>query len=471
MDVYNVKLSIRSKLFLTLLAATSGVVLCIYIIMKTSFNHGFLNYINKQEQQYYQYFSKTLAIEWQKTQSWSELKSNRRSWRKLMRTSFGRFNPLNSDKDEKLPPRALNHPPFLLDDQKNVIYGNKSKLEHVILYPIMVDHTIVGYLGQRPKTRLTQHLDLVFAKQQNQAFLFTSLLMIVISALATLPIAYHLVKPIRRLIQGTHKLTAGDYQERIPIESQDELGHLSTDFNTLAHTLHENEKSRKQWVADISHELRTPLAILKGEIEALQDGIYEPTPDSLASLHAEVEHINRLINDLYELSMSDIGALSYQKQLLNPIETLHAAINSFQPLFKDKGIDLKINDSLSEPIQILADKDRLQQLFNNLLNNSLRYTDSPGNASIRTVHTGNSLDFYFEDSAPSVSEKELAHLFERLYRVESSRNRASGGAGLGLSICSNITHAHKGQISASASSLGGLKVYLSLPIEPTSLSV
>jgi two-component system sensor histidine kinase BaeS len=208
------------------------------------------------------------------------------------------------------------------------------------------------------------------------------------------------------------------------------------------------------------------LAILKGEIEAIQDGIRQATPQAIASLHSEVEHLNHLINDLYELSMSDIGALNYQKIKLNPLSILISTVKSFQPEFDQKGIylDLKFDFKTSSGRLALVDGARLKQLFCNLLKNTLRYTDTLGKLVIEVGYNHNDIIMNFKDSSPGVSSNEMNSLFERLYRVESSRNRATGGAGLGLAICKNIVVAHDGVITAQASPYGGIWISVRLPL-------
>jgi two-component system sensor histidine kinase BaeS len=228
-------------------------------------------------------------------------------------------------------------------------------------------------------------------------------------------------------------------------------------------TLEKNEQARRQWVADISHELRTPLAVLRGEIEALQDGVRQPTPAAVASLHAEVLRIGRLVDDLYQLALSDIGALNYRKDRVSLTGVLEDALEAFRPEFERKGIVLQYAPPPRE-ILLFADPERLHQLFANLLENSLRYTDEEGRLEVALGQERGMAILTLRDSAPGVSAADLERLFDRLYRVEGSRSRASGGAGLGLSICRNIVEAHGGDIAAVSSPLGGVAVTVKLPL-------
>lgn len=467
-------LSIRFKLFTTLLLTTGSVVLCMYLMMLWSFDRGFLDYVNKQEQQKYVEFSEALAEHWQENNSWDKLSNNRRSWDALLNQyiDFPEFNDRDrgprsfgppGDFQRPPPPHKIGNRPLLLDKDQNMLIGRAIDLTNIQLHEIIVEDEVVGFLGQFPQKKLADELDVLFVEQQSRAFMLSALMMVIICVVAALPIAAHLVKPIRHLTKGTQRLISGRYKTVIPITSNDELGLLSKNFNTLANKLKENEKARQQWIADISHELRTPLSILKGEIEAIQDGIRVSSPQTINSLHAEVEHLNLLVNDLYELSMSDIGALNYQKSNIDIGHVLQDTLDSFRTEFENAGLTLAFNSKLKKIHHVFADATRLRQLFSNLLKNTLRYTDRDGRLEVEISAQPDEISIQFKDSEPGVSEAELEKLFERLYRVESSRNRATGGAGLGLSVCQNIVSAHDGTITAKASPYGGVWISVRLP--------
>jgi two-component system sensor histidine kinase BaeS len=303
-----------------------------------------------------------------------------------------------------------------------------------------------------------------FLKEQKLALAQVAGLTLLVSALLSLPLARRLVRPLRELTAATRRLATGAYAERVPVTSQDELGQLAGDFNLLALTLQQNETTRRQWIADISHELRTPLTVLRGEIEALQDGVRPLTPTALVSLHGEALRLGRLVDDLYQLSLSDLGALQYRKELLAPKTILLTALEPLRLLFAANGIVLRTEFAPGADVKILADPQRLHQLFTNLLDNALKYTDAPGRLELRMERRGAILQIELCDSAPAVATAELERLFERLYRVEGSRSRETGGAGLGLAICRNIAAAHQGTLTAHPSPLGGLCLTLTLPV-------
>jgi two-component system sensor histidine kinase BaeS len=210
--------------------------------------------------------------------------------------------------------------------------------------------------------------------------------------------------------------------------------------------------------------LRTPLAVLRGELEALQDGIRPMSAEAVDSLLADVMRLNRLTEDLYQLALSDQGALTYRKTMINPLQVLKADLAALQPEFAAKRLQVELMERSQNVPGLYADADRLSQLFRNLLKNSLNYTDAGGRIVVKVSSDAARLLIVIADSAPGVPEQELGKLFERFYRVESSRNRNHGGAGLGLAICSNIVAAHNGSIRAQASELGGLAIVIEFPL-------
>ena len=242
------------------------------------------------------------------------------------------------------------------------------------------------------------------------------------------------------------------------------VGALARDFNQLASALERHREARRQWGADIAHELRTPLSILRGEIQALQDGVRAPTPLALDSLQAECWRLGALIDDLYQLALADAGALDYRFETLDLSALAATALAAQERACADAGLEL--DRALAPGIAVRGDARRLTQLVDNLLANARRYTDAPGRIRIELTLGDGLILLVVEDSAPGVPAEALPKLFERLYRVEASRSRAAGGAGLGLSICQAIVEAHGGTITAQHSALGGLRIVVGLATAP-----
>ena len=359
------------------------------------------------------------------------------------------------------PPRNL----VLLDKSKKFIVGRLSP-EHTseaMLRPIILNETEIGYLQFEPFTKFTVELDKQFIQYQNHAFLKIFFLALGFILLGAALLAAYFRSRINGIGDHAGLLTSGDFSPQTLDGSSDELGQLSHKLDILGKTLSDNQLIRRRWVSDISHELRTPVAVLQGEIEAMQDGVRKLTPDSIDSLHHEILRLSRLVNDLHELSMSDMGALSYNKEATNIVEIIQDVISSHEVKFDDKQISTNIK-AAKESIRVIGDWQRLEQLFSNLANNSCHYTSNGGSVVIHISQQKDTVLIKWADSSPGVEDKDLTKLFDRLYRVDASRDRNTGGSGLGLAICKNIVEAHDGKIDASHSELGGVVFTITFPL-------
>ncbi|ANJ87233.1 ATP-binding protein [Pandoraea oxalativorans] len=292
--------------------------------------------------------------------------------------------------------------------------------------------------------------------------MYLAILGVALLGAVALRLAQRLLVPVTPLLEATHRMAMGDYSVRAPTAGADELARLAVDLNRLADTLAQNDRLRRNLLADISHELRTPLSILRGEIEAMEDGVRPLTQDALASLRVEISLLSKLIDDLYELSLSDVGALTYEFAPVDMTERVATSVAAFGDWFEAKDIALNVHLP-DDTLTVDGDLHRLTQLIGNLFVNSLRYTDGGGAVHVYLSATETQLRLEIEDSAPGVPDDALPRLFERLFRVEASRSRRSGGAGLGLALCKHIVEAHGGQIAARHSPLGGLALAITLP--------
>lgn len=348
---------------------------------------------------------------------------------------------------------------------KQRVYGTQLEKTCVQL-PIYRSGQLIAYIGYHPLQELTEQADIEFTHSQFKMLSLGAILITLLALILLWPLANHFLTPIRQLNLAMHRLAKGDLTGRLSVKRKDELGQLQRDFNYLATTLEAAQNSRNQWVAEISHELRTPLTILNGSIEAMVDGIRPLTADNLTALQKEVSLLQRLIEDLYQLSLSDVGALQYSMHRLNFSDLLAEVVDSFKSQAQQKS--LSVNLSMYEGIWLEADENRLTQLLSNLLKNALAYTDGspekPGNIEVKLEIANALASLTIEDSSPSVSEDELQRLGERFYRTEPSRNRRTGGAGLGLAMVHKIVQAHQGSLALQHSDLGGLKVSIQLPL-------
>jgi len=454
---------ITGKLFLAIFATCLVLLVTMHWAVRLSFEHGFIDYIKRGNEQRLQGLSDALSEQYALHGDWRFLRNNDRFVFQILRS-------LEHDGDEDrpgpgMPPHGWRTQFWVVDERGAVLVGPRSPVPpDGMRRQIKVSGQQVGEVIASPVERLTRNTDINFDRQQRRTSWLIVGLATLLAALATFPLARGLLSPVKRLVEGTHKLAAGDFTTRVTPSGEDELGKLAQDFNQLASTLEKNQTMRRAFMADISHELRTPLAVLRGELEAIQDGVRKFTPESVASLQAEVGTLTKLVDDLHQLSMSDEGALAYQKAPVDIITLIEMAAGAFRERFNGRGLQLWL--SLPDRATVFGDRDRLMQLFNNLLENSLRYTDAGGELLITGELSARSLALHFSDTAPGVNDEQLSMLFERFYRAEGSRNRASGGSGLGLAICQNIVAAHNGTLSASHSPSGGLRVTVDLPLDP-----
>jgi two-component system sensor histidine kinase BaeS len=485
-------LRLRYKFFLVLLAASIVTIACMIVLSYLSFQSGLIRFVDRMEMKRIQNICSILEEAYIQEGDWAFLKKSPEAWDRLQSYMFDRWRQ-NKDREHRLriqdnnvahhltfgTPRPddkyLNkvkrgrRPGFprdviLMDKDGTPIFENLEKPDGMRLTPIVVDENTVGWIGTVPSEAITAGEELHFLKRQFRMFLAIAVAVLVLAVIIAIWSAYYLEGPIRELAKGTKKLTSGEYGIKIPVKSGDELGTLSRDFNILSRTLEENEKGRKQWVADIAHDLRTPLTLLSGEIEAIHDGLRQVTPDTLKRLDGDISHLIRLVNDLGELSRTDLGALSYKKENIDLADVLKETLEKFQAPFIQKGLVLEENITGHEPLPVFADTERLGRLFVNILQNSLSYTASGGKVKMAVSSEKDKVVVTVKDSAPGVPEEILPKLFDRLFRVDPSRSRDKGASGLGLAICKNIVDAHEGNISASHSELGGIMISVELPI-------
>ena len=482
------KFKLSYKIFIAFSLTSLMVVVLMVGIMRFYVARNFADYVGKSLLERYGDVAAALAAEYQKHTGWETLKGNHARWEEILRASlphknsdFPRRRPRPPEIERErfgigtqdLPPpkprgriERIARRLALFDAAKQYVAGGRARagIDGFALREIDLEGQTIGWLGLPKRERLANPLAVGFLKQQSQMFYVIGAAILALAAIVALVLSRHLLAPVRKLIAGTRKLASRKFDTRIAVESQDELGQLAADFNATARTLDSYERMRQQWISDIAHELRTPLSILRGEIEALIDGVREVNSETLESLHSEARHLSKIVNDLHELSLADAGALSVKKERVDPIAVLKETLGHFEQAFDEHQIAIGKNLTGQAPLTIVGDADRLQQLFSNLLENALRYADAPGTLSIGQERIRNRLMLFFEDSGPGVPEESLERLFDRLYRVDRSRSRSKGGSGLGLSICKSIVSALGGKIRAVSGKSGGLRIEVELPL-------
>jgi two-component system sensor histidine kinase BaeS len=299
----------------------------------------------------------------------------------------------------------------------------------------------------------------MFLHTTHQFLLLSMLLGLGVVSLLGFFMTKQVMGSLTQMSRVTQKLALGDYSERIKITTNDEIGEMGHAFNHMVESLEKIEKMRKDLVANVAHELRTPLNNIRGELEAIQDRLLEPSPKTIDSLHEEVLRLVRLVEALQRLSQIDAEIQVLTKKRFDLDAVVFQLLQKEQPRFDQKGIRLKIE---GEPLFVVADLDQIIQVVQNLIQNILQYTPGGGEAGVHIKKEENRAKVKFTNSGEGIREEDLPHIFERFFRAEKSRSREWGGAGIGLSIVKQIVEAHGGSVGAN-SKPGKTEIWFTLP--------
>ncbi len=269
--------------------------------------------------------------------------------------------------------------------------------------------------------------------------------------------------PVRALSTAARRLGGGDLSQRVPAPGNDEVGQLGHSFNSMAAGLEKAEQQRKNLVADVAHELRTPLSNIQGYVEAMRDGVLEPDQATLDTVHAQTMHLGRLVEDLRLLAQteSEDFRLNLEQESLGDV--LRHSVEGFRARSSsiDVGLNLDIPDELP---MLLIDRTRISQVLGNLLENAVRHSSSGGEVNVVAGVSEGRVVVTVADGGDGIAPEDIAHVFDRFYRADPSRTRATGGAGLGLTIAKKIVEAHGGEIRAESVKGQGSRFIFELPV-------
>ena len=460
-------LNLPARLFAAVLSAAVVVAVAMGLAAHVNLNRDFLGYLNEQAVSRLELAVPSVTAGYRQQGSWDFLRQRPDLWFRLLRPAPEDDRvPLSERPPARVTPAELTGASrrfTLLDADRQRIVGFASPAATAVERAISVDGLTVGWLVLTPFESVSSGAEQRFADAQARSGWVVGGGAVLLAAAVAFWASRRLLQPVRQVADATHRLATGDFSARVPERDvQDEIGRLAHDFNQLAVTLQRNEAMRREFMADVSHELRTPLGVLHGELEALEDGVRPFDAAALRSLQGEVGTLHKLVDDLYELALADVGALSYRKTELDLRSILDDTAGAFGERLRTSGLALHL-DLPAEPLPAFGDQRRLRQLFANLFENSCRYTDGGGALRLQARREGRHMLVDLHDSAPGVRTEHLPRLFERFFRAEASRSRRSGGAGLGLSICERIVQAHEGRIEARPSPLGGLWLRVELP--------
>jgi len=269
------------------------------------------------------------------------------------------------------------------------------------------------------------------------------------------------LSPLRLLSRATERIAHGDLPQRVSLKARDEFGRLGESFNRMIDNLRRSETIRQTMTADIAHELRTPVTIIQGSLEAILDGVYQPTTETIAPIYEEILHLGGLIDDLRDLALAEAGELRLDKEPTDLVALVEQVTETVRAS-AEQVPELRVE---AEPAlsRVSVDPKRIHQVFSNLLSNALRVTPRDGQICVELSRQGEEVELRVSDSGPGVAAEDLPHLFERFYRGDRARSRSAGGSGLGLAIVKQWVEAHGGRIWVENREIGGARFIVRLP--------
>jgi two-component system sensor histidine kinase BaeS len=333
--------------------------------------------------------------------------------------------------------------------------------------PIQSNGQLRGYLllnGPRPRddTSRLPPPDQQFIERVQWATAVSAGVAALMALFAGIVLARTLTRPLRELTAATQAMARGTLSQRVEVRSRDEIGELAASFNQMSADLARASQVRKQMTADLAHDLRTPLSILRGYTEGLQDGRLQGSERVYTVMHGEVEHLQRLVEDLRVLSLADAGELPLARRLVDPLALLERTGLAYIVQAEQQGVALRVEADGTLP-SISVDTDRMTQVLNNLVSNALRYT-SQGTITLRAVAAGDMVELHIGDTGSGIDPEDLPYVFDRFYRADKARQRGGGGeSGLGLAISKAIVEAHGGTIVVRSALGSGTTFVITLP--------
>ena len=279
--------------------------------------------------------------------------------------------------------------------------------------------------------------------------------------LVALVVSGRLLRPIDALTAAAEGMGAGDLQQRVPIDDRSELGELATAFNSMADSLETGDRLRRQMTSDIAHELRTPLANIRGWLEATQEGVAEATPDLINSIHEEAIHLQHLIDDLEDLAKAEAGGIRLDRRAASVSALVEQSVEALRLRADANGVGLSHHVDADATASV--DAKRIRQVLANLLENALRHTEKGGSVTVTTAVMDGAVQVSVADTGVGISQEHLPHIFERFYRADPSRTRATGGSGLGLAISKYLVEAHGGTLGVKSEPGVGSQFSMTLP--------
>lgn len=352
----------------------------------------------------------------------------------------------------------------------NVQMTDQFKEYLVVQQMEMSQSGIQGHMGGGTSTMtvVMGPLEETFLASVHNSLIWVGLVILAGGLVASYALARSITVPLRNLSQAAEQIAQGNFEQTVPIETKDEVGHLATIFNRMAEVLATNTNLRRQLLANIAHELRTPLAVIQGHLEGILDGVIEPSKEQLSSLHEEAIRLNRLIKELRDLSLAEVRQLALEKSPTDINKLISRVVTMLKPMADEKNI--QIGCFLTEDVaDVMVDSDRMNQVFYNILVNAIRYSPVQSEVQVTTSLEEREkqqwLTVSIKDSGLGIAAEDVPYIFDHFYRSDKSRDRKSGGSGLGLAIVKQLVEIHGGQVAVNSEVGKGSIFEVLLPLD------
>ncbi len=343
-------------------------------------------------------------------------------------------------------------------------YGSTTSQFEPVYYPLIKSGEKIGEVRVKFYGPIFyMQNELVFLDIVNKIILGIGVLLILASTIMGFIISRSITRPINKLMTKAKYISKGEYDKKIEINTDIlEINDLINSINNLSQSIKEQENIRKRLTGDISHELKTPLTNIQSHLEAMIDGIWEPTEERLLSVKEEAERLSSLVSDMQKLNKYDEASIKLKKDNVNISDIICFVIFQFSNLAKSKNIKIEYE---KKNINLYCDKDKITQALVNILSNAIRYSNEGSTIFIEEKLKDNKVIISIEDQGIGISEEDLKYVFERFYRADKSRTRATGGTGIGLTIVKSIVSSHGGEVKLESKLGEGSKFTIILPKE------
>jgi signal transduction histidine kinase len=445
-------LKLSAAFFVTIVLSVA----LVYFLTARSVSQRFDTYREEKREQVSQILGTQLSVYW----------GQNRSWVGVDRLFYRRIEFRIDDQVLEGAVAMYNFPFSLANEDGRVILsterqdvGRTLTVAEMIKGPILVDGVQVGTF--LPLSVVDPEEAAFLASARRSSLIgggITTALALVLSVL----LIAQILSPLRALTRATENIAEGQTPQKVLLRSRDEIGHLGESFDHMVDNLRRSERLRQTMTADIAHEIRTPVTIIQGTLEAILDGVYEPTPATIAPIYEETLHLGKLIDDLRELAMAEAGELRLNPERVDVGKLVRQIIDATVPALEGAA-EVQTAVEGDSPTA-MVDPKRFRQVMANLLGNALRYTPPDGSVSVVVRGDHDEVEVSVSDTGPGISPEDLDHLFERFYRGDASRSRAVGGSGLGLAIVKQWVEAHGGRVWAENRVEGGARFTLRLPV-------